>query len=267
MDEYQALLGVVSLTMGVSWASGVNLYAALLVLGLGGATGNIDLPPDLEVLMNPLVIGAAGLMYATEFFADKIPGVDTTWDALHTFIRIPAGAMLAAGAVGDVSPALEIAAGIMGGGLATASHATKAGTRLAVNTSPEPFSNWGLSIAEDVAVIGGIWTAVTHPVIFIGLLIIFILVAIWLLPRIWAGAKFIASKLGQMFGLVDADSKDRAGLETRLVAEPVSATASGPPLTDEGGIVGQLEKLKKLHDAGAISDAEYEKLKKRLMDE
>jgi len=129
MDEYQALISVVSLTMGVSWASGVNLYAALLVLGLGGITGNIDLPPDLETLENPLVIIAAGVMYAAEFLADKIPGLDSTWDALHTFIRIPAGAMLAAGVVGDVSPALEVAAGIMGGGLAATSHATKAGTR------------------------------------------------------------------------------------------------------------------------------------------
>ena len=251
--------------MGVSWASGVNLYAALLVLGLGGATGNVDLPPDLEVLSNPLVIGAAGLMYATEFFADKIPGVDSTWDALHTFIRIPAGAMLAAGAVGDVSPALEIAAGIMGGGLATTSHATKAGTRLMVNTSPEPFSNWGLSIAEDVAVIGGLWTAVTHPVIFIGLLIVFILLAIWLLPRIWAGAKFIVNKLGQLFGLVDKESD--SALETRLTADPVPAMAGGPPLPDGSGLVGQLEKLKKLHDSGAISDDEYQKLKAKLIDQ
>jgi len=263
MDEYQSLIGVLSLTMGVSWASGINLYAALLVLGLGGATGNVDLPPDLEVLTNPLVIGAAGLMYATEFFADKIPGVDSTWDALHTFIRIPAGAMLAAGAVGDVSPALEIAAAIMGGGLATASHATKAGTRLAVNTSPEPFSNWGLSIAEDVAVVGGLWTALTHPVVFICLLIIFLLLAIWLLPRIWAGAKFIVNKLGQLFGLVEKDSAKP--LETRLVAEPMPAMAAGPPIPDDSGVVAQLEKLKKLHDSGAISDVEYQKLKARII--
>ncbi|MFT4711889.1 MAG: hypothetical protein ACI8W1_000365 [Candidatus Azotimanducaceae bacterium] len=263
MDEYQALLGVLSLTMGVSWASGVNLYAALLVLGLGGATGNIDLPPDLDVLSNPLVIGAAGLMYATEFFADKIPGVDSTWDALHTFIRIPAGAMLAAGAVGDVTPALEIAAAIMGGSLATVSHATKAGTRLAVNTSPEPFSNWGLSIAEDVAVIGGLWTAVTHPVIFIGLLIVFILLAIWLLPRIWAGAKFVVRKLGLLFGLIDKEPK----FESRLAAERIPAMASGLPLPDESGLVNQLEKLKKLLDSNAISDGEYEKLKAKLIDQ
>ncbi len=266
MGDYQSLLGVLSLTMGVSWASGVNLYAGLLVLGLGGATGNIELPSDLEVLTNPFVIGAAGLMYATEFFADKIPGVDTTWDALHTFIRIPAGAMLAAGAIGDVSPALEIAAGIVGGGLATTSHATKAGTRLAVNTSPEPFSNWGLSVAEDVAVIGGIWTAVTDPVIFIGLLLVFILLAIWLLPRIWAGAKFIFYKLGQLLGWVDASSQKNAGIEPKKVIKAKGVLAAGPLSADHRGIAEELEKLKRLQDTGAISEDEYETLKKKLIE-
>jgi hypothetical protein len=162
----------------------------------------------------------------------------------HGSISVVTGSIVShdGGLVGDVTPALEIAAGIMGGGLATVSHATKAGTRLAVNTSLEPFSNWGLSIAEDVAVIGGLWTAVTHPVVFIGLLIVFILLAIWLLPRIWAGAKFIVRKLGLLFGLIDEEPKF------------------------ESGLVTQLEKLKKLHDTGAISDGEYEKLKTKLID-
>ncbi|MFT7686787.1 MAG: hypothetical protein ACI9FB_002135 [Candidatus Azotimanducaceae bacterium] len=265
MDEYQSLISIVSLTMGVSWASGVNLYAALLVLGLGGATGNIDLPPDLETLQNPLVIMAAGLMYGAEFFADKIPGLDSTWDAVHTFIRIPAGAMLAASTVGDVIPALEVAAGIMGGSLAATSHATKAGTRLAVNTSPEPFSNWGLSIAEDVAVVGGLWVALTHPVVFIALIIVFIILAIWLLPKIWAGVKFIFRKLGQMFGFVkkESTSSDRSGgnIEDRLVDGhiPIENTS------DPNKLVIQLEKLKALLDNGAISPEEYEKLKNKLL--
>ena len=151
----------------------------------------------------------------------------------------------------------------MGGSLATVSHATKAGTRLAINTSPEPFSNWGLSIAEDVAVIGGPWTAVTHPVIFIGLLIIFILLAIWLLPRTWAGAKFDVRKLGLLFGLIDEEPK----FESRLAAEPISAMASGAPLPDESGLVNQLEKLKKLHGCNAMSDGEYDKLKTKLIEQ
>src|SRR5690606_41795213 len=121
MDTYQALISTLALTMGVGWASGVNLYAAVFVLGLAGATGNLTLPESLQVLQDPLVIGAAGVMYFVEFFADKTPGVDSGWDGLHTFIRIPAGALLAAGAVGGVTPAREVAAGLPGGRRASAS--------------------------------------------------------------------------------------------------------------------------------------------------
>ena len=140
----------IALTMGVAWASGINLYATILVLGYMGMTGNIDLPPDLEILADPMVMVAAGLMYAIEFFADKVPGVDTGWDTLHTFIRIPAGAVLAAGAVGEVGTGAQLAAGLVGGTLATGSHATKAGSRVLINTSPEPVSNWFASVGEDV---------------------------------------------------------------------------------------------------------------------
>ena len=189
MEPFDQVVKTLSLSMGAAWASGINLYAAILVLGLLGTTGNIVLPAGLQVLMNPLVLGAAGVMYLVEFFADKVPGVDTGWDTLHTFIRIPAGALLAAGAVGDVNPAIAVAAGIMGGGLAAASHATKAGTRVLINTSPEPFSNWTASVAEDVAVVGGLWTALHYPWVFIAFIIIFILLMIWLLPKIWRGVK------------------------------------------------------------------------------
>lgn len=195
MDNYQELISIIALTMGVGWASGINLYAALLVLGIAGATGNIALPAELQVLQDPFVIMAAGVMYFTEFFVDKTPGVDTGWDALHTFIRIPAGAMLAAGAVGDVTPALEIAAGILGGGMATTSHLTKASTRALINTSPEPFSNWGASIAEDVMVLGGLWTMFNHPLLFLILMILFLLLVIWLLPKIWGALKAIFRKI------------------------------------------------------------------------
>ena len=200
MEEYQSLITVISLTMGVARASGINLYAALLVLGIGGASGNIDLPESLQVLQDPMVIAAAGLMYMVEFGADKIPGVDTAWDTIHTFVRIPAGALLAASMVGDVTPAIEISAGILGGTMAATAHITKAGARLAANASPEPFTNWSLSIAEDVAVFIGLWAAINHPVLFIIMLIAFFALAIWLLPKIWRAVKAIARKIGQWIG-------------------------------------------------------------------
>jgi hypothetical protein len=190
----------IALTMGVAWASGINLYAAILMLGYLGITGNIDLPPDLQILTDPMVMLAAGLMYCVEFFADKVPGVDTGWDTLSTFIRIPAGAVLAAGAVGDVGAAAHLAAGIAGGALATGSHLTKAGTRVLINTSPEPITNWFASVGEDVAVIAGLWTALYHPLLFIVLLVLFILLMIWVLPKIWRGIKKLFALIGRVFG-------------------------------------------------------------------
>jgi len=190
----------IALTMGVAWASGINLYAAILMLGYMGTTGNIDLPPDLQVLSDPMVMIAAGAMYCVEFFADKVPGVDTGWDAISTFIRIPAGAILAAGAVGDVGSGAQLAAAIAGGTLATGSHVTKTGTRVLINTSPEPVTNWFASVGEDVAVIAGLWTALYHPVLFIVLLVVFILLCIWLLPKIWRAIKTVFSFLGRKLG-------------------------------------------------------------------
>ena len=194
------ITSTIALTMGVAWASGINLYAAILMLGYMGTTGNIDLPPGLDILMNPMVMGAAGIMYVIEFFADKVPGVDTGWDSLSTFIRIPAGAILAAGAIGDVSQPAQLAAAIAGGTLATGSHATKAGSRVLINTSPEPFSNWLASVGEDVAVIMGLWTALYNPVLFIVLLIVFIVLMIWLLPKIWRGIRKVFGILQRWFG-------------------------------------------------------------------
>jgi hypothetical protein len=200
MEPLDQIVKTISLSMGAAWASGINLYATILVLGLLGATGSVALPEGLQVLTNPLVIGAAGLMYIVEFVADKMPGVDTGWDALHTFIRIPAGALLAAGAVGNVDPAAAIAAGILGGGIAAATHATKAGSRVIINTSPEPFSNWIISFGEDVAVVAGVWTALAHPWVFVAFLIVFVLLMIWLLPKIWRGIKKIFSTIARFFG-------------------------------------------------------------------
>lgn len=175
---------IIALSMGAAWASGVNLYAAVFMLGILGGNGYVDLPSGLESVTDPLVVTAAGIMFCIEFIADKIPGVDSVWDTMHTFIRIPAGALLSMAAVGDSSQALELTALLLGGTLSAGTHATKAGTRLMINTSPEPFSNWTASITEDILVIGGVWTALYHPWVFLGALIVFIIVMIWLLPKI-----------------------------------------------------------------------------------
>lgn len=234
MDQLQHISSILALTMGVAWASGINLYASILVLGILGATGNMVLPPELVILTNPLVLGAAGVMYVVEFFADKVPGVDTGWDTIHTFIRIPAGAMLAAGAVGNINPAVSLAAGILGGGLAATSHAAKAGTRVLINTSPEPFTNWAASIGEDVAVVAGLWTALHHPVLFIILLILFLLLLAWLLPRIWRGIKRVFKSIGRFF------SGKRETLQTdetppvETPPQPVPPVQVQPPGNEDG---------------------------------
>ena len=199
MEHLDPIIQTISLTMGVAWASGINLYAAILVLGIMGSTGNMALPPDLMILTGPLIISGAGVMYIIEFFADKIPGVDNGWDTVHTFIRIPLGALLAAAAVGDVNPSVAIAAALLGGSLTASTHATKAGTRVLINASPEPFTNWFASLGEDVAVIAGLWTALHYPFLFVIFIIFFILLLIWLLPKIWRGVIKIFIMLGNIF--------------------------------------------------------------------
>ena len=216
METYEALVATLALTLGVGWASGINLYAAVFVLGFAGATGNITLPDQLQVLQDPLVMGAAGVMYLVEFFADKTPGVDTGWDAIHTFIRIPAGALFAAGAVGDVTPALEVAAGLLGGTMAGASHLTKASSRVLINTSPEPFSNWAASVAEDLAVLAGLWAMLNHPLVFLCLMAVFIILVIWLLPRVLRTIRAIAVRI-------------RGWLSGRSSKVPAPARDSEPP--------------------------------------
>ncbi|MGV6807024.1 MAG: DUF4126 domain-containing protein [bacterium] len=213
MDNYQEIISIIALTMGVGWASGINLYAAILVLGIAGMTGNIVLPPELHVLQDPMVLMAAGFMYFTEFFVDKTPGVDTGWDAIHTFIRIPAGALLAAGAVGEVTPAMEVAAGLVGGGMAGASHLTKASTRALINTSPEPFSNWTASITEDLIVLGGLWTMFNHPVLFLCLMVVFIGLVIWLLPKLWRALRAIVQKVRSWLSGENRDPRDAVDIE------------------------------------------------------
>ncbi|MEO1889112.1 MAG: DUF4126 domain-containing protein [Cycloclasticus sp.] len=206
MEELNQISQTLALTMGAAWGSGINLYATLLMLGYLAHTGSIDLPPDLMIVADPLVMTAAGLMYAVEFFADKVPGVDTVWDTLHTFIRIPAGAMLAAGAMGDIGPAAEIAAALVGGSLAGITHATKAGTRVLINTSPEPFTNWTASIMEDIAVFVGVWASIQHPTFFVVGMVVIIIFMIWALPKLWRGIKRVFKFLGKLFGWSDDTS-------------------------------------------------------------
>ncbi len=200
-------VSLIALSMGIAWASGINLYAAVFMLGYLANTGHMVLPVDMLVLSDPLVMMAAAVMYCVEFFADKVPGVDTGWDTIHTFIRIPAGAVLAASAVGALSPAAELAAGLLGGTLAAGSHATKAGSRLLINTSPEPFSNWAASIGEDLLVIGGLWLALNHPIGFLMLLVLFVALMIWLLPRLWRLIKLVLRQIGSWLGWCEAPLK------------------------------------------------------------
>jgi hypothetical protein len=161
---------LVAIAAALGWASGLRLYAVLFLVGLAGRLGWVDLPAGLQLLQHPLMVTASGLMLAVEFFADKIPGVDTLWDVMHTLLRIPAGAALAAAAFGADSATVTAAAALLGGTLAATSHFAKATTRAAVNTSPEPFSNIGLSIAGDAAVPAALWLAWAHPWAFFGVL-------------------------------------------------------------------------------------------------
>jgi len=206
-------LAMISLALGASWASGINLYATIVALGVLNLFGVAALPDSLDVLSDPIVLAIAGFMYLVEFFADKIPGVDSIWDAIHTFIRVPAGALLAAGAVVDVGETYMVAAALLGGSaVALGSHATKAGSRAVVNTSPEPVSNWIASFLEDIIVIVGISLAVAKPVVFFAMLGVFCLFAVWLLPKIWRGLRSIFARF---FPARDTDIEKLEGPENR----------------------------------------------------
>lgn len=175
------LLQSVALAGLLAWASGVRLYLVIFAVGLAGRYGYIDLPSGLRVLEHTWVIAAAALMLAMEFLVDKVPGLDSVWDFVHTFVRIPAGAFLAAGATSDQLPALTLAAGLIGGSITAGTHFAKSATRAAVNASPEPFSNWSLSFSEDAMVVGGTWLAFNHPFAFIVALVLFLVFVAWLL--------------------------------------------------------------------------------------
>jgi hypothetical protein len=194
------ILQAIALALGVGLGGGFNIYATMLMVGISGATGSVDLPNGLDFLQNPLVIAAAGGMYFIEFFADKIPGFDSLWDSLHTFIRIPLGAMLTGDAVADYGVIAESIGMAAGAGLSSATHFTKSGTRALINTSPEPVTNWTASVSEDVAVFTGVWAAINHPIIWTVIAIITILILVWILPKIWRGIKLVFKKIVTLFG-------------------------------------------------------------------
>ncbi|MDE1182760.1 DUF4126 domain-containing protein [Paraburkholderia sp.] len=183
------MLEPISLAAGLSWGSGLRLYLTVMIAGVFGRLGLIHLPDTLSALMSPWVIGFAAVLALTEFLADKIPAFDSLWDAIHTFIRIPAGAVLAAGAFGHADPALLTVAALAGGTLAGTAHLAKAGTRALINLSPEPVSNVVTSTAEDGLVFGGLLLALFVPVLFLVLIIGFLVLASWALPRLWRGVQ------------------------------------------------------------------------------
>ena len=189
------ILSTLAAAGGLAWASGIRLYAVLFLAGLLSRLGYIHLPDTLVVLQHPFVLWASGLMFCVEFFADKIPALDTLWDGIHTFIRIPAGAVLAATALGDYDPAVMVAAGILGGTLAAGTHAAKAGSRALINTSPEPVTNVIASLSEEALVFGGLFAAFHYPAVFLAMLTVFVLLLIWLLPKLWRTVRSIFRRL------------------------------------------------------------------------
>ena len=185
---------------GSAWLSGINLYATVVTLGVLQKFQLVKLPGGLDMLGEWWVISLAAALYVIEFVADKIPAVDTAWDAIHTFIRVPAGAILAASAFADFDPAVKMAAMILGGGIALSSHGAKAATRLAANTSPEPVSNVALSLTEDVVVFGSTILMVFFPVVMLVIVVIFLIVTIWLTPKIIRALRRLVARLRSLFG-------------------------------------------------------------------
>ena len=190
---------LVALAGALGWASGVRLYLVVLLTGLAGYLGWVNLPQGLQLLSNPVVLGASGFMVLVEFFADKIPGLDSLWDVVHSVIRIPAGAALAAGVFGADSGAMTLVAALLGGTLAATSFAAKATTRAAINTSPEPFTNVGASLVEDSLVPAGLWLSIAHPVIFLVLLLLVLALSIWMIRICWRFLSQLFIRVAKIF--------------------------------------------------------------------
>ena len=190
---------LIALAGALGWASGVRLYLVVLLTGLAGYLGWVNLPQGLHLLANPVVLGASGFMVFVEFFADKIPGLDSLWDVVHSVIRIPAGAALAASVFSADSGAMSLVAALAGGSLAATSFAAKATSRAAINTSPEPFSNVGASLVEDGMVPLGLWLAVAHPIVFVVLLAIVLALSVWLIRLCWRFLRQLFTRVAQIF--------------------------------------------------------------------
>ncbi len=190
---------LIALAGALGWASGVRLYLVVLLTGLAGFLGWVQLPQGLHLLAHPVVLGASGFMVFVEFFADKIPGLDSLWDVVHTVIRIPAGAALAAGVFGADSGVMALLAALAGGSLAATSHAAKATTRAAINTSPEPFTNVGASLVEDSIVPAGLWLAIAHPLVFVGVLIGVLIFSVWLIRICWGFLRQLFARVARIF--------------------------------------------------------------------
>lgn len=188
-----------SLALGTAWTSGINLYATVSVLGLLQKFGGVKLPGGLDALDNWWVIGVAGGLYIVEFFADKIPYVDSVWDVVHTFIRVPAGAIVAYAATSDLDPSIYIPAALIGGGFAFSSHGTKAALRAGANLSPEPVSNWTLSLVEDAIAFIGSLLAVFAPLIIAIVLILFAIFFFWFFPKFLRAVRRIFNAIGAFF--------------------------------------------------------------------
>ena len=176
-----------AIAAALAWGAGLRAYLVVFAVGLAGALGWLELPGHLDVLQHPIVLGASGFMACVEVYADKLPWLDSLWDGVHSFIRIPAGAALAAAVFGDSGSAVALAAAILGGTLTAGVHLAKAGARAAINVSPEPFSNWAASLSEDAAVPAGLWLAVAHPLAFFALLAVFLVAAAMLARLVWRG--------------------------------------------------------------------------------
>jgi hypothetical protein len=188
-----------AIAAALGWASGLRLYAVLFLTGIAGFMGWVDLPTGLKLLQTPMLLGASGFMLFAEFFADKIPGLDTLWDLVHTLIRIPAGAALAGAVFGADQSSWALAAALLGGTLAATSHVAKATTRAAINTSPEPFSNIGMSLLGDSLVPASLWLSWTHPIVFFVALGLALVVMVAL---IWVFGAFLRKLLRRVFGAV-----------------------------------------------------------------
>ncbi|MBL8539576.1 MAG: DUF4126 domain-containing protein [Betaproteobacteria bacterium] len=188
-----AYLPEIAVAAALAWASGIRLYATLFLVGLAGKLGWVVLPEHLEILASPLVLTASGFMTVVEFFADKIPWLDSVWDAVNTFLRVPGGALLAAAAVGDSGAGAALAAAIIGGSITAGTHFAKAGARAVVNTSPEPFSNMAKSSLEDLLVPAGLWAAIAAPAVFLVALLLFLGLVAWALPKLWRGVRRVLS--------------------------------------------------------------------------